>query len=338
MENEEKDILILVDGNALIHRSYHGLPPLKTKDGRLVNAVYGFTNSVLLAIGQFRPKYLVVAFDVAKKTFRNEKYKEYKAHRKKMDDELAEQIPLVKKVCEALNFTEIGINGYEADDVIGTIAKMVQSSKFKVQNGGRDIKSIVITGDNDMLQIVDDDRTLVWSVSRGIKKAVLYDEDEVVKKYGFKPERLVDYKALRGDPSDNIPGVTGVGDKTAVSLIKNFGGIEEIYNHLETKLQNPNDTRLDSEVNPRRKLQKNSKFKITKRIKKLLIEDKDKAYLSRDLAKIHEEVPLEFKLVGAKVSNYDKDKVIKLFGELEFKSLVKKLPEAKKIVQQNKLF
>ncbi len=324
---ENKEILLLVDGNALIHRSYHGIPPLRTKDGQLVNAVYGFINSILIAIKQFEPKYLVVAFDVAKKTFRNNQYELYKAHRKPTDKELIDQIPLVKKACEVLNFTQIGIKGYEADDVIGTVANQIQRSRFKDRNGNRDLKTIIVTGDMDTLQLVRDDITLVWSVARGLKRAQLYNEQAVLGKYGFEPNNLVDYKALRGDASDNIPGVKGIGDKTATNLIKEFGSIKNLYTFLEKKSQDNNQ-----------KSKKVPKFKISERVNKLLADDKEKAFLSKKLATIYCEVPLEFTLVDAKISNYDKNEVIKFFNRLEFKSLVNKLPESKKIISQEKLF
>lgn len=319
MNSENKKILLLVDGNAILYRSYHGIPPLKTQDGQMVNAVYGFVSSVFGAIKEFSPEYIVIAFDVAKKTFRNDEYKDYKAHRKPMDQELVSQLPLVKKVCDALNFTQIGIKGYEADDVIGTVADQIQNSKFKNQNGNRDLKTVIVTGDMDTLQLVNDDITLVWSVARGLKRAQLYDEQGVMEKYGFEPDKLIDYKALRGDASDNIPGVKGIGDKTATNLIKEFGNIEKLYDFIEKNTQISN-------------------VKITDRIKQLLLDDKEKAFLSKTLATIHCEVPLDFTLTDAKISNYDKNKAMKLFNELEFKSLIKKMPEAKDEIKQDQLF
>ena len=303
----KQPIILLIDGNALIHRAFHGMPVLKTKKGQLINAVYGFTSAILSSIQKFDPKYIAVAWDVGKKTFRTEKYPEYKATRVKAPQELYDQFPLTKEVCKALNIPQFGIKNYEADDVIGTIASQISECRMQnaecknLKSQTSNLKSIIVTGDMDALQLVNDS-TQVYSVSRGIKKAVLYDKNKVKEKYGFEPEQLIDYKALRGDPSDNIPGVRGVGEKTAVNLIKIFSN------------------------------------QISKRIKQLLLKYKKQAYLSRELATVCKEAPLDFRLSEAKVTDYDPKKVEELFRKLEFKSLLKRLPKYKPIHEQKKLF
>jgi len=355
----KQPIILLIDGNALVHRAFHGMPELKTKKGQLVNAVYGFTSALLSSIREFDPKYIVVAWDVGKKTFRTEKFAQYKATRIKAPQELYDQFPLAKEVCKALNIPQFGIQNYEADDVIGTIASQISNNKYQItsvsarpsldgnksqqlndQNikfnqkaNSQKLKAIIVTGDMDALQLVNDSVN-VYSVARGIKKAVLYNKEKVQEKYGFNPNQLVDYKALKGDPSDNIPGVPGVGDKTAVNLIKTFGSIEKLYTYLDEKCQISNE-----------KLQINSKpvcrqarFQISKRIKQLLQDNKEKAFLSKDLATICKDTPLDFRLSDAKVSDYNPKKVEKLFYEFEFKSLLKRLPQVHQITEKKPSF
>ena len=342
----KQSIILLIDGNALVHRAFHGMPELKTKKGQLVNAVYGFTSAILSSIKEFQPKYIVVAWDVGKKTFRTEKYADYKATRKKAPQELYDQFPLTKEVCETLNIPQFGIKNYEADDIIGTISSKISNFQFPISNKFsnsndknskskiQNLKSIIVTGDMDALQLVNNN-TNVYSVSRGIKKAILFDKEKVREKYGFGPEQLIDYKALRGDPSDNIPGVPGVGDKTATDLIKKFGTIDKLYDYLEEKIRNPK-----SEIRNKSELSnvQNSKQNLKTKTIDLLLKYKDQAYLSKELATICKETPLEFKLSDAKVSDYDPKKVEKLFYELEFKSLLKRLPEYKPNHTQEKLF
>lgn len=328
-----KNTILLIDANALIHRAYHGLPSLKTKKGVLVNAVYGFTSSVLSAIKEFHPEYIVIAFDVGKKTFRNDEYKEYKANRVKMDDELAEQLPLVRKVVEAFNWPEFGVKNFEADDVIGTICSKVSNFQFSISNSNQKklktdnckLKTIVVTGDMDTLQLVNDNVS-VYSMSRGIKKAEVFTPEKVKEKYGFEGKYLVDYKGLRGDPSDNIPGVKGIGEKSATDLIKRYGSIENLY----TKISN-------FQFSISNQLFK-SKYQMSKKIAELLLNYKEQAYMSKKLATIREDTPLDFRLEDAKVAHYDPEKVKKVFDEFEFKSLLAKLPESKVRVQQKSLF
>jgi DNA polymerase-1 len=299
---KQKDKIIIIDGNALLHRSFHALPPtISTKSGEIVNAVYGFTSFLIKAIRDIKPEYAVLTMDKKAPTFRNKLYKEYKAKRKKAPDELYMQIPRIKEVAKAFNIPIFELDGFEADDIIGTIAEKIKKNKLNA-------KSIIITGDMDTLQLVDNEYTNVYAMSRGLSDSVLYNKEKVQEKLKINPEQIVDYKALRGDPSDNIPGVKGIGEKTAVELLNKFNDLDTIYKKLEKETD---------------EFSKNFK----PRTLKLLEDHKKDAYLSKELAKIKCDVPIEFNLEKTRFNNYDIKKAIKLFTELEFKSLLPRLQE-----------
>ena len=283
--------LILIDGNAIIHRSYHALPPLSTKKGELVNAVYGFASTLLSVIEKFKPDYVAASFDLAGPTFRHEKFDEYKANRVKADDELYAQIPKVKEVVKSFNIPIYEKAGFEADDIIGTIAKQVEKEKEKIE-------TIIVTGDMDTLQLIDD-TTKVYTMKRGLSDSILYDAEKVFERYGLKPEQLIDYKGLRGDPSDNIPGVKGIGEKTAIDLLKKYNNINGVYKNIA---------------------------EIKGAVKEKLERDKSNAILSKDLATIILDAPVTFELGKAKLHDFNRDEIVKLFSELNFYSLVKRLP------------
>lgn len=207
-----KPVLILFDGNALVHRAFHALPPLTlTKTGEMINAVQGFANTLLKLLRENKPDYWAIAFDRHAPTFRHEMFEDYKAHRPKTAPELVSQIIRVHQLVEAFNLPIFEMDGYEADDIIGTLSRRAAASN---------IDTLIITGDNDMLQIVSPG-IKVMSPRRGFTDTVIYDEKAVEEKYGLKPSQLISYKALVGDSSDNIPGVRGIGDKTAVKLCSN---------------------------------------------------------------------------------------------------------------------
>ncbi len=291
MKNNLKK-LILIDGNAIIHRAYHALPPLTTKKGELVNAVYGFTSTLLSVIEKFKPDYIAASFDLAAPTFRHEKFEEYKANRVKADDELYAQIPLVKKVVETFNIPIYEKAGFEADDVIGTLAK-------QAGNLDNNVETIIVTGDMDTLQLIDEN-TKVYTMRRGLSDAIIYDTAAATQRYGgLTPEQLIDYKGLRGDPSDNIPGVKGIGEKTAITLLSQYGSIEGVYEHLE---------------------------EIKGAVKEKLARDKAQALLSKELATIDRNAPVQLELEKTVLHDFDRDKLVTLFGELNFYSLVKRLP------------
>ncbi|MFH1412702.1 MAG: DNA polymerase I [bacterium] len=301
---KNKPKLLILDGNALIHRSFHALPvSMQTKSGQIVNAVYGFTSFLLKAIKEFKPEYMALTLDMKGPTFRHEKFKDYKATRIKAPDELYEQIPIVKEIAKAFNIPIYEKSGFEADDLIGTVVKKVDKK----------IDKIIVTGDMDTLQLVDDD-TFVFSMSRGVSESILYNEEEVKKRYGFGPEDLVDFKALRGDPSDNIPGVTGIGEKTATELIKEFKTLDNIYKNIKSE-------------------------KIKDRIRELLIKYKEQAYLSKELATIDKKVDIDFSLKDVVFGDYRKENIMSLFSQLEFKSLLSRLKEVddKFVLKEHKL-
>lgn len=279
--------MIIIDGNALIHRSFHALPPtLITKKGEMVNAVYGFASVLVKAIRDLKPDYVVLTLDKAGPTFRHVEYKDYKATRVKAPDELYLQIGRVREVAEAFNIPIFAESGFEADDLIGTIVKHKDGA----------IEKIIVTGDMDTLQLVDE-HTKVYTMSRGITDSVLYDEKAVVERYGLKPEQMIDYKALRGDPSDNIPGVKGIGEKTAVELLKEFKTLENLYKNLESP-------------------------KIKDRIRELLRTYKNDALMSKSLATIKCDVDINFDLEATRFKAGNQEKIVELFSELEFKSLL----------------
>ncbi len=283
--------LLIFDGNALIHRSFHALPPtMKTSKGEIVNAVYGFTAFVLRAIKEFRPEMVAVAFDEKGGNFRHVTYDKYKANRVKAPDELYSQIPRAREIAEALEIPVFRIAGCEADDVIGTIVRKV-----------KDAEKIIVTGDMDTLQLVDE-HTKVYTMSRGFNDSILYDEKQVKERYGLTPDQIIEFKALRGDPSDNIPGVKGIGEKTAIELLQEFQTVKNLYKNLKSAAIKP-------------------------RIKELLEQHKDDALMSHDLATIRCDISFPFDEKALSFGGFDRQKAERLFIDLEFKSLLPRLSQ-----------
>lgn len=285
--------LIIIDSNALLHRAWHAIPPLKTKDGLIVNAVFGYTSLLLNIIRELKPEYIIASFDLAGKTFRHEKYQDYKAQRVKQAEEFYEQFPLSQEVLSAFNIPILTKEGFEADDIIGTISHEAYQ-KYK------DLEIIIITGDLDALQLVND-RVKMLTLKRGFNDTITYDLAAVQERYGLKPEQLIDLKALRGDSSDNIKGVKGIGEKGATELIKKFGSLDNLYKKI-------------------------SNSDIKEKTKQLLLDQKKQAYESQDLVTIIKNVPLNWQLEQAKFSQFDSEEVYKIFQKLEFKSLLSKIP------------
>ena len=286
-----KKKLILIDSNALIHRAYHAIPPLTTKTGELVNAVYGYTSVLLNVLARFKPDYIVATFDLKEPTFRHKEFKDYKATRVKAPDDLYAQIPRVKEIVKAFNIPIAEKEGYEADDLIATFAR-------KTEKLHPDVEVIVVTGDLDTLQLVGD-RTKIFALRKGMSDSVLYDKKAILERYGLKPDQMIDYKGLRGDPSDNLPGVRGVGEKTAVELLKKYETIENVYKNLS---------------------------EIKEGVRKKLEKDKLQAYFSKKLARLVENVPVDFDLEKARAEDFSRVKIINLLRELEFFSLLRRLP------------
>ncbi|MFN3301795.1 MAG: 5'-3' exonuclease H3TH domain-containing protein [Patescibacteria group bacterium] len=294
---------IIIDGNSLLHRTWHALPKLTTKTGEVVNAVYGFALIFLKILKELKPDYLVVAFDSKKPTFRHQEFKEYKAKRIKQPEEFYAQISRVKQLLEGFKVKYLEIPGYEADDIIGTLCRLISNFHYP-------ISKIIVSGDLDNLQLVDE-QTKVYTLKRGITKTVIYDKKTIEEKFGLLPHQLIDFKALCGDPSDNIPGVKGIGEKTALKLIKKFGSLENLYQNLE-KIEN-------------------------EKIKNLLKEQKENAFLSKNLVTIKSNLKIDFNLEDLKRKEPDKEKVIKFFQTLEFKSLIPRFLSLGKLSSQ-KLF
>ena len=301
--NGKKKRLIIIDSNSLIHRAYHALPPLTTKKGELVNAIYGFMLVFLKALKEFQPDYIAACFDLPGPTFRHKKFKEYKAKRPPTPEELSQQIPKVKEILKSFDVPIFEKEGFEADDIIGTISKLAPRKQVIPE-----IETVILSGDLDTLQLVNP-CTKVYALRKGVKDTVLYDEDLVKEKFqGLTPEQILDFKSLRGDASDNIPGVTGVGEKTAIELLLNFGSLENIYKELEENSEKA----------------KNLKPKL----KEILLKYKEQAFLSKTLAQINKNTPLDFKLEKCRWKEYDKEKVIQILKNLEFYSLLERLPKA----------
>ncbi len=309
---EEKKRLIVIDGNAVIHRAFHALPPLTTKKGELVNAIYGFLLVFFKAIKEFQPDFVAATFDFPGPTFRHKKYKLYKATREKAPEELYQQIPKIKEILESFNVQIFEKQGFEADDLIGTISKSAPAriARQSVAGGPKkqilpEIETIILTGDLDALQLVDKN-TKVYTLRKGVKDTVLYDKEKVKERYdGLFPEQLTDFKALRGDPSDNIPGVLGVGEKTAIALIKEFGSLEKLYEELDKNSEKAKE--------------------IKQSLRKKLLDCKEQAFVSKMLAEIRLDVPIEFNLEKCRWGDYNKDKVIQIFKNYEFKTLINRL-------------
>lgn len=281
--------ILIIDSNALIHRAYHALPPFTTKKGLLVNAVYGYIATLNSAVEQIQPDYIVATFDLAKKTFRHELYDDYKVNRKKAPDDLYAQIPLVRQFLRSCEIPIYQKEGFEADDVIGSISKFLDSNL--------EIEKYIVTGDKDTLQLVNDN-TKIFTLGKGINDAVIFDEKKVIEKFKIKPDQVVDYKALRGDPSDNIPGVAGIGEKTATNLILEYGTLENIYQNLD-KISSP-------------------------AVRKKLETDKEKAFLSKKLAKINRNVEINFDLEKSQKKGFNNENFRQFLISLEFKSLLKR--------------
>ncbi len=291
---ERKNLLLLFDGHALVHRAFHALPPLSvTKTGEPTGAVYGFASMLLKVLADFKPTHWAMALDSPGPTFRHKKFEEYKAHRPPAPDELKIQFARVRELIKAFNLPSFEVPGYEADDILGTICKKASE---------QDIDIIIVTGDTDTLQLVSPHvRVLTPKPGKRFSDTIIYDEAAVQQRYELSPHQLTDFKGLKGDPSDNIPGVRGIGEKTATKLIQAFGSIEGIYQHLD-------------EVTP-------------PKAQEALRQNEQAAHQSKELVTIDTDVPIDFDLDACRVSTYERSKVAELFRDLEFSSLLPKLPE-----------
>ena len=284
--------LILFDANALIHRAYHAIPHLSTRKGEPTGAVYGFVSMILKALSELKASYWACAFDYPAPTFRHRVLPSYKAQRPAIPSELKTQTRRAREVVEVFGMPLYELEGYEADDILGTLS-------YQAENMG--METIIISGDTDTLQLVSDKvRVMVPKPQRPFSDTIIYDEKLVEERYEVPPKLLPDLKALKGDPSDNIPGVPGIGEKTAIRLLKTFGSIEGIYERIE-------------EVEPLS-------------LRKVLKEREGEVRRSKSLTLIRRDLPIKLELDRCELGRFDRKKVVELFRELEFFSLLPRLP------------
>jgi DNA polymerase-1 len=282
--------LVLIDGHALVYRAYFALPStMATASGELTNAVFGFASMLLNVLRDEKPDYLAVTFDVGR-TFRHEEYAEYKANREAMPDDLSVQFKRIDELLEALDIPAYSAEGYEADDVLAALAQQAQA---------RNVETLIVTGDTDTFQLIGP-HVRVLAPRRAFGDTVIYDEAGIRKRYGLEPGQLIDYKALTGDKSDNIPGVRGVGAKTATKLLQEYGSLEAIYEHLDEVTSN--------------------------RFRNALDKGREDAFMSKHLVTIVADVPVSLDLEASRVKELDREQVVELFRELEFRALLGRLP------------
>ncbi|MPW24592.1 DNA polymerase I [Alkalibaculum sp. M08DMB] len=292
--------MIIIDGNSLVYRTFYGIRPMTSKKGIPTNAIYGFANILLNLLEKHKPDYIGVAFDEKKPTFRHDQYEAYKAGRLKMPEELQIQLPLIYKMLDLLDIRRIAIEGFEADDLIGTIAKCYSAEGIDVH---------IVTGDRDAFQLVDEN-ILVLFTKKGISDVDTMDETEIKNIYGIKPKDLIEVKALMGDKSDNIPGVAGVGEKTALKLIQEYKSIEGVYENIESQKG---------------------------KLKEKLINDRENAFMSRQLATIITNVPVDFKLEEFITANHKNKEAAQFFNELDILSISNRLGSFEEIIEEKKL-
>lgn len=295
--------MVLVDSHALIHRAYHALPDFATATGEPTGALYGLSTMLLKLVSEFNPDYIISCYDLAGKTHRHEAFADYKGTRKELEDPLIKQLNTSRDIFDALSIPIYALPGFEADDMLGTIVEKLKKNK--------DIDIIIASGDMDTLQLVDGEKVKVFTLKKGIKDTILYDEKAVLDRFGFGPELIPDYKGLRGDPSDNIPGIAGIGEKTATILISMFGSLEDMYKTLAKG---------------------DAPFKdagVTDRMINLLKEGKEEAMFSKMLATIRRDADIDFKIPEKTFKeNVDIEKAEAIFKKYEFRTLGLKLKEA----------
>jgi DNA polymerase-1 len=288
--------LVLVDSHALIHRAYHAIDArLTSSSGEPTNATFGFASTLLKVLSDEKPELVAACFDVGP-SFRHEEFAEYKAHRPEMAEDLRPQIKRSREVAEALGIPVFGLERYEADDLLGTLARQASEQNIDV---------VIVTGDSDTFQLITP-RVHVLTFARQINETVVYDETKVKERYGLTPRQLIDFKALKGDPSDNIPGVKGIGEKTATSLVQKHGSVESIYEHLD-------------DVEPR--------------WREKLASGRDDAFMSKHLVTIVTDAPIQLDVNACRVGEYDYERAVTLFRELGFRTLIDRLPTTSQATQ-----
>ena len=297
--------LVLIDGNSIINRAFYGTMATKmlmTEDGTYTNAIYGFLNIMFKIIEDIKPEYMVVTFDLKAPTYRHKLYSEYKANRKGMPNELASQMPILKEILKAMNVKVIEKEGYEADDIIGTLAKWGQRKNLEVT---------ILTGDRDSFQLIDEHiKVRIPHTTQGKTETEDFNVEKVLEKYGLPPKSLIEIKGLAGDASDNIPGVPGVGEKTAITLIKDYKNIEGVYKHID---------------------------KLKGKLKEKMQQNEEQAYLSRTLGTINTKAPIEKKLSDMKIVEWDKQKVVEIFTRLKLNRFIERFGLEKQQVESQTL-
>jgi DNA polymerase-1 len=373
---ESNKKLVLIDGNAIIHRAYHSMPKtLTTRKGEATNAVYGFAITLIKVLEDLRPQYLAATFDLPGPTFRHEIYKEYKATRVKADQDLYDQIPRVKQLVSAFGIPIYEKEGFEADDCLGTIVKKLSAASFQLSGNSKNnnsqkptansqqLTAYIVSGDKDIFQLINGD-VKVYNLKKGLSQTQIVDAEVIQNEYNLQPSDFIDLKALAGDPSDNIPGVPGIGPKTATELIQRYDTLQHLYEVIAAELENASiisksefliskqiQNVENSEIqkfigNCKAKLATASggvpqnagkienyageieaiakSLQIKTRILHLLITYYPQALLSQHLATIKLDVPIDFSLEDCKWGEYDKDKLKELFEELGFQSLLRR--------------
>jgi DNA polymerase-1 len=305
--------LLLIDGNAIVHRAYHALPPLSAPDGTVVNALYGFLSMFFTVITDLKPEYIIVSFDISKPTHRQALYAGYQQGRPTLTDDLIAQFAMIHEALEKMNISIFEVEGYEADDVIGTIANQMSSlvtgqSRLNRDQSSEIIETIILTGDRDLLQLVNKTTKVLMPIV-GVKETKLYDEAAVEEKFGVTPAQFIDYKALVGDASDGYPGVTGIGPKTASSLLQKYNTFEYMYEHLG---------------------------ELPQKIAEKLATDAEQAALAKKLAAIVTDVPVTCKIEKCRWRDFDTNGAMKVFQIYGFDSLIRRFAPLFKDVNENK--
>ncbi len=290
--------LLLIDGNAILHRAYHAYPPNFTdKEGNPTNAIYGFFAMMIKLLQEMKPEYLAICFDRGAPTFRMNMYAGYHENRPKMSDDLSPQVPRLQNALEEIGIPLFGVQGYEADDLLGTLARQAKDKGLRIKDKEKDLETIILTGDRDLLQLVNEHVKILMPLV-GITKTMLFDEGRVEAKYGVKPSQFIDYKALVGDASDNYPGVSGIGPKTASNLLQKFGTFESLYTRI-------------AELPPQ--------------IGEKLANDAEQASLAKKLATIVTDAPVHLKLEKCDVAKFNLKKFEEVFDGFGFESLKKRM-------------
>jgi len=302
IDGNKKKTLILLDVHAILHRAYHALPDFTSSEGEPTGALYGVSAMLIKIIRELKPDYIAACYDLPEPTFRHEVYDEYKKGRAKAEEDLIHQINRSRDIFKAFGIPIYEKPGFEADDLLGTITEEMKKKK--------DVKTIIASGDMDTMQLVDNDKVVVYTLKKGINDTIIYNEKAVEERFGFSPAFLPDFKGLRGDPSDNIIGIAGVGEKTATVLIQKFGSLEKMYK----KLKKDESSFVSAGIKPR--------------MINLLKEGEDEAIFSKTLATIKLDVPIEFSLPKKKwEESFEPEKVSKLFTELSFRKLHDRVKE-----------